>query len=124
MSSLIANVFSFTDMNYSSEFQCGQLYDFETEVEEIKNPSPILCKSKPTKRKLDKNCSTFVVNKVLKKGYRLIKIEVCDLTFDDNRGSNIILSAQYVVEDTVDEIMDCTESVIRKISKKMCDSNI
>lgn len=110
-------------MSYSSEFQCGQLYDFETEVEEIKNPSPSQCKSKPSKRKSDKNSTTFVVRKVLKKGHRLIKIEVCDLTFDDNR-DNIILSTQYVVEDTVDEIMDFTESVIRKISKKMCDSNM
>ncbi|RVE42696.1 hypothetical protein evm_012663 [Chilo suppressalis] len=42
-------------------------------------------------------------------------------TFADN-GSNerVVLSAQYVVHDQVDEIMDLTECIVRKISKKLC----
>lgn len=32
----------------------------------------------------------------------------------------VVLSAQYVVQEPVDEILDLTETVVRKIAKKLC----
>lgn len=59
------------------------------------------------------------------KGRRLIKIEVLDLTGgtaeEGEDSENVILSAQYVVSDPIDSIMDQTENLVNKISKSMFD---
>lgn len=75
--------------------------------------------------------SSFVKSKIsLKSGLRVIQIKVLDLlregdikddiSEDDDR---VALSAQYIVRDTVDNIMDSTESLISKISKSLVENN-
>ncbi|XP_028164597.1 uncharacterized protein LOC114355777 [Ostrinia furnacalis] len=70
------------------------------------------------------------------KGFKMIQIKVVDLVCERDRANSnsssstsdadsecVLLSAQYVVHDAVDEIMDMTECVIKKISKKLTGSN-
>lgn len=71
---------------------------------------------------------SFVVSKE-QRGIKLIQIKVLELTTDYDAGKtssetaakneNVVLSAQYVVRDSMDEIMDMTECVIKKISKHL-----
>lgn len=79
------------------------------------------------KRRLN---SSFVKSKIsLKSGLRVIQIKVLDLlregdikddiSEDDDR---VALSAQYIVRDPVDNIMDSTESLISKISKSLVEN--
>lgn len=113
-------------MTIESQYQCGQNW-FDSDVEEVRPPSPhqivLKKKNKPSrKRQADDDTTSFVIRKSPRKGHRLVKIEVIDL----NRSSDsecVILKAQYVVMDPVDEIIDLTENLVRKISKTMCDSN-
>lgn len=65
---------------------------------------------------------SFVVKSAPAKGRRLIKIEIIDLeqeaaASDDDTP---LLSAQYVVTEHIDQIMDQTENLINNISKKIC----
>lgn len=84
------------------------------------------CVSKSALSKLHIPVHSFVVNSVPKKGFRLIKISVFDLdgsqqhcdSIDDD---NFLLSAQYVVNENGDEIMDQTEKLVSNISKKICN---
>lgn len=83
------------------------------------------------KKKRRNLTKSYVINRERARGYRLIQIRVCDLTepscstvrdVDEHSESedNVVISAQYVVSEHNDEIMDMTDTVIRKISKKMC----
>lgn len=87
-------------------------------------------KIRVTKPKLRLNTS-FVMSKTsVKKGLRVIQIKVMDLhnageikgdiSDDDEK---VTLSAQYIVRDPVDNIMDSTESLIGKISKSLLENN-
>lgn len=79
------------------------------------------------KRRLN---SSFVKSKVsLKSGVRVIQIKVLDLLREgdikDDIGEDddrVALSAQYIVRDPVDNIMDSTESLISKISKSLVEN--
>ncbi|KOB71782.1 hypothetical protein OBRU01_13313 [Operophtera brumata] len=95
------------------------LFDF-TDAEE-KSPNPK--KTKTLKRKSHKNKTSFVMNNTTRKGPRLIKIEVRDISVTDDNVDKTILKAQYIVIDHHDEIMDMTESVVNKISKNLCESD-
>lgn len=74
-------------------------------------------------------CQSFVLNNEKKKGLRLIQIQVLDITStllneqqeptSDNQ-NDVILSAQYVMTELVDHVMEETQSLINKISKKLC----
>ncbi|KAL0803188.1 hypothetical protein ABMA28_006979 [Loxostege sticticalis] len=61
-----------------------------------------------------------------KKGIKLIQVRVLDLTCESDPvkgktdSEGVLFSAQYVVHNSVDEIMDMTECVVKKISKKLC----
>lgn len=92
-------------------------------------------KSKPrrdnSKKKMQLQGKSFVITRETEKGTRLIKIKVIDITMsppqlnseaNSDSDSNVILRAQYVVKDHNDDILAQTESVIHKISKKLCDS--
>lgn len=79
--------------------------------------------------------TSYVITKDQRKGKRLIQIQVVDLEneaaaylrssadttqcseYSDN--DSVILSAQYVMRDSIDEIMEHTESLIRTISRKI-----
>lgn len=80
--------------------------------------------------------TSYVITKDQKKGKRLIQIQVVDLeneaaaysrssaettqcSENDNDNGCVILSAQYVMRDSIDEIMDLTENLIKKISRKI-----
>lgn len=78
-----------------------------------------------------KEVSSFVINKQPIRGSRLIRIQVLDLETrpqeedsGDTDEEKILLSAQYVVRnDVYDDVMDDTEDLINKISKKICVNN-
>lgn len=106
---------------------------FEEDYPELVNkPVQEQKKSKLKQRsikKKNKQTASFVVTKGLRRGRRLIKIQVVDLTNEDvKEGSdnedNILLSAQYVVTDPIDEIMDQTENLINKISKSLLENHL
>lgn len=80
----------------------------------------------PQKRK-QSTCQSFVINNEKKKGIRLIQIKVLDISDHQTAASDseevIVLNAQYVVSEPTDNIMDETQTLINKISKKLCDDN-
>lgn len=104
-------------------------------LQELRNQAAELKKIEQKKEAAKKrsgiSSSSFVISKA-KKGIRMIRIQVLDLenntsTYSSSECSdsaeNVMLSAQYVLSDTFDEIMDLTENVIRKISKKLTSDN-
>lgn len=74
----------------------------------------------PQKRKQLNSYLSYVINNQKKKGLRLLQIQVVDLSEDDN---NTLISAQYVVSESVDNIMDEAERLVNKISKKLCEDS-
>lgn len=91
------------------------------------------------KNKARSTAKSYVMHRQRTKGLRLIQIKVFDIANEPtgsfrsvtresdvygNEEDNMMLSAQYVVSEAVDEIMDMTETVIRKISKKLCSDNL
>lgn len=87
-------------------------------------------KMKSTKKNNDRAKKSFVMSKDPYRGQRLIQIKIFDFTECDNENINseldsdsefISVSAQYVVKNPVDEILDSTENLINKICKRMCN---
>ncbi|XP_050561675.1 uncharacterized protein LOC118281312 [Spodoptera frugiperda] len=89
---------------------------------------------KNTSRRKDKSkhhnsTQSFVMSRHHRRGSKLIKISVIELCNDspdsdsDSNSDNVIIQAQYVVKDAVDFIMDETESLVKKISKSLIDSD-
>lgn len=81
-----------------------------------------LKKQKPTK--------SFVMSRLQRRGIKLIKISVVDLCNNnpqasdtDSDSENVIIDAQYIVKDAIDSVMDETESLVKKISKSLIDSD-
>lgn len=98
-------------------------------------------KKKQKKDAARRNCreaasTSYVITREQRKGKRLLQIQVVDLEneaaaysrssadttqcseYNSDNGS-VILSAQYVMRDSIDEIMEHTENLIRKISRKI-----
>lgn len=77
------------------------------------------------KRKQTPTYQSFVINNEKKKGVRLIQVQVLDINDQQEPaapdGEVVVMSAQYVVTEPVDYIMDETQALINKISKKLCD---
>ncbi|KAG7294795.1 hypothetical protein JYU34_017045 [Plutella xylostella] len=125
MSISILDEADLTDPYYYAQ---NMLEGLESDVEEIRNPGPAdggKRKSKPTRKRTAKESTlkSYVVSKAVKRGHRLVKIEVFDLNeCQDTNSENAVLSAQYVVVDPVDEVMDMAENIVNKISKKMCNN--
>lgn len=67
---------------------------------------------------------SFVIKSPPKKGRRLIKIEIIDFEHEmlgeGDSPEDALLSAQYVVSEDMDQIMDQAENLINNISKKIC----
>lgn len=77
-------------------------------------------------QKKRKATSSFIITKVPRKGHHKIKIEIIDLnaqTGSSTPSNDVAVSAQYIVCDVVDEIMDMSENLIKKICKKICDDS-
>lgn len=128
-----------SDMNNPFYYAQNILEGFDSDVEEL---PPILASPPPTsayspppettgknkitsrsskKRNLSDNEGlSYVMSKKSRKGLRLIKIEIFDLT-DHTNSKEPALKAQHVVLDPIDEILDMSESVVRKISKTLCE---
>lgn len=70
----------------------------------------------------------FVINNEAGKGSKLIRIQIIDIKDGvpdlNEQDEKVLLSAQYVANDGYDEIIDCTEGVINKISKKLCGYSV
>lgn len=78
------------------------------------------------KKKTDISAKSFVISKE-RRGYKMIQIKILELSKDppsDNSSEDdeesVVISAQYIVKDPVDEIVDITEGLVKKISKKLC----
>lgn len=131
-------VFSQYAQDWSEVFREAEEEEEESElVKKIKksktgSPKTKKAKGKVTnkivKRSLRGHPPTFVINNEAKKGNRLVKIQIIDIseTMPENEESdeNITLIAQYVASDGYDEIIESTESVINKISKKLCGYSV
>uniref|UniRef100_A0A1E1WJ05 Uncharacterized protein n=1 Tax=Pectinophora gossypiella TaxID=13191 RepID=A0A1E1WJ05_PECGO len=84
------------------------------------------------KRKSNKTkpLQSFVIRKEPRKGIRLIKITIQDLIEEASSSpqtadsDSVVLNAQYVVKDAVDDIFDQTENIVNKISKKLSSDDI
>lgn len=106
---------------------------------ELCRTEPEQCKTKEKKQKLRRRetskkqnaTKSFVVSRLQRRGLKLIKIAVIDLcnnngsqTSDsDSENENVVISAQYIVRDAMDSVMDETESLVKKISKSLIDSD-
>lgn len=82
----------------------------------------------PAKKSCQQSGGSFVYSNEVRRGVRLIRVEVVDLDNNsavpcDSDNDKILYSSQYVVTDNFDPIMEQTETLIRNISKKICDSN-
>lgn len=83
------------------------------------------------KSKKHNSTQSFVMSRIHRRGSKLIKISVIDLcnnnyspnSDSDSNRENVIIQAQYIVKDAVDFIMDETESLVRKISKSLLDTD-
>lgn len=110
---------------------------FEQACPELCRPARKERQPKPVPKRKNSKCkksrlrgASYVINNEIQKGIRLIKIKVIDIcdkspvkSNTESEEENIVLSAQYVVKDVLDDIMDDTETVIRKICKKISDNN-
>lgn len=71
------------------------------------------------------NRTSYIINREIRRGQRLIQIKIYDLMEGDESDSldseSEIISAQYVVMDPIDEILDSTENLINRISKQICN---
>lgn len=80
-----------------------------------------------TKKRIYPNASSIHIREPTK-GIRLIKIQILDVQnsseSDSESDSKILRSAQYVVKDVCDEVMDETDRLISSISKKICGYNM
>lgn len=104
--------------------QCGQdpLTGFDELYPEIvKNERERQSKKKRECGKKKIITRSHIISKKSKQGQKLIQIKITDLTSQDENDDNVIVNTQYVVTDVMDEILDHTEAVVRKISKKICD---
>lgn len=91
-------------------------------------------KKKPKNKNLKNRAKkSFVISKEARRGNRVVQIKIFDFTectepnehsSDESDSEYLSLSAQYVVSDPVDEILDSAESIIHKISKEICKRNL
>lgn len=95
----------------------------------IQKTNRLQAASESLEKKMKFTSTSFVKIKHEKKGLRLIKIKIYDLTaastevFDSEPRDGDLISAQYVVTNTDDRIMEETEELVNKISRKMCEPN-
>ncbi|XP_048002452.1 uncharacterized protein LOC125238994 [Leguminivora glycinivorella] len=120
---------------YAQEFELPQEFDdsdlYKKIKKNIENPkakkrNKVNIHNKVVKR-TQGHPPSFVINNHEIKGNKLIKIQIINITEDvrdqnDEQNENVLLSAQYVAGDNFDEIIDSTEALINKISKKFVDT--
>lgn len=122
-----------------SQYAQDPLENFTQQYQELFGAQPVESRTEkkgrskrdvPTKKKANISSRSFVIRKD-QKGSKLIQIKIIDLSSersslsqiqqtDVESADSVVLSAQYVVQEPVDEVLDLTESLVRKISKKLC----
>ncbi|XP_028167786.1 uncharacterized protein LOC114358105 [Ostrinia furnacalis] len=118
-----------------SQYAQDPLDNFTQQYEEMfsKMPAKVKVEKKNRQKPLKKNgvsSKSFVITKE-QRGTKLIQIKILDLAVDQSsrtvsngadgeEDDSTVLSAQYVVHDPVDEIMDLTETLVKTISKRLC----
>lgn len=108
---------------YSVQHQENKVSD-EKKCKALKNQPKKKILKKP-QVEISKKLS-YVSRRGQENGHHLIKINIYELRPGvncKNVDDSVCLSAQYVVEDRYDEILDCTENIVRKIVKKISDSD-
>lgn len=75
-------------------------------------------RSRRESRQLSSKSSSYVITDTPQLT-RLIKIEIFDLKSDSKKAQ---VSCQWICEEPIDEILDLTENVIKKISKKISEN--
>ena len=80
-------------------------------------------KKKKSRKRCRKQSVSYVISNAARRGHRVIKLQIFD--YDEKNDVNCeSVRVQYVVVDPIDEVMDLTENVIKKISKKLYDQNL
>lgn len=100
-------------------------YDFsDGEFNQIMQSSTAKKNERASTRRYDGVSTTsYVINKQRGKGKKLIKIKVYDLeeeassSFESDKV--VLTAAKYVVQHSADEIMDLTDHILSKISRKL-----
>lgn len=68
--------------------------------------------------------SSYVISREAGKGRRVVKIKIIDTEFRNGESQaeegHTLVSAQYIVKEAHDDIMDQTEALVHNISKKLC----
>lgn len=111
--------YSPSDAYYWAQNMDSYFPERDSDVEEVQDADKTRTKNKANKRKCpDIN---FVMSKIPRKGHRLIRLEIFDLSAPDSQSAT--MSAQYTVtEPVVDEILELTEKLISKICNKITDN--
>lgn len=117
-------------MDSSDDFlQCAQdpLAGFDEAYPEIAYNQR--CVERQVKKKRDSAKKkilnrSHIISKKSKRGQKIIQIKIIDISNPEDSDDNIIVNTQYVVSEVVDDILDHTEAVVRKISKKICDESM
>lgn len=106
---------------------------------ESPSPAPTATPTKPSpkprtktrmaKRRPRMNTSYVKSKGSIRSGLRVIQIKVIDLSSEtevkedlSDEDDQVALSAQYIVRESMDEIMDSTESLVKKIAKTLVNN--
>lgn len=105
-----------------SQYAQDPLEGFSQRYPELSTTNQHKEKYSKNKRVKSKHQKSYIISKNQKKGHRLIQIKVIDISSDsvEKDEDKLLLSAQYIAKDEPDEIMDDTQNIIKKISKKVC----
>lgn len=68
-------------------------------------------------KRLRSQQSTFVLSRDKCSGKRLIQIKITDISGYDSE--NVIVSAQYIVKNNYDDVLDQTERIVKKICENI-----
>lgn len=108
------------------------LEDYDNDVIEFPVVTGQDAKNK-NKKKVQKNkmeqrkklaSSSYVITKAPRRALKRIKIEIFDISggpaSSSSNSENSVISAQYIVSEVVDEIMDRSEKLVSEICEKLC----
>ncbi|KAG7301836.1 hypothetical protein JYU34_013224 [Plutella xylostella] len=80
-------------------------------------------KNKMEQQKKLQASSSYVITKAPKRALKRIKIEIFDIsggqTSSSSTSEDSVVSAQYIVSEVVDEILDKSEKLVNEICKKL-----
>lgn len=125
------NQLFYSEGNYSTYFD--DLVNQRRQNEDLPNNQVAATLKKTKKRKLSSDSSSsYIIRRNGSRGRYLIKLNVFDVKDKDcenvrdviNDNNNACVSVQYVVRENYDEVMDITETLIKKISNNLNDADM